>query len=94
MFRKLAKQIAYQMGPLHKLASLFNSSAVDVNENMKNKAMSVGVDKTFRFASDLDIFRDSERIKGKAYIWTSVRLPKKRRGKRTYLKLKCLLNKQ
>lgn len=67
------------MGPLHRLTSLFNTSAIDVNENLKNMGVS---SKKYKFSSDLDIFvNESEKIKSKAYIWTSVRFPKRKKGK-------------
>lgn len=64
------------MGPLHRLVSFFNDSGLDLN-NMGVKG------RKYKFSSDLDIFaKESERIKSKAYIWASIRLPKKNnRGK-------------
>lgn len=63
------------MGPLHRITSLFNTSALDLNnngafgDNKKKKC----------FNSDLNIFKDGERIKAKA-LWTSMRLSRKNKG--------------
>lgn len=61
------------MGPLNRFFSFFD--VVDLNR--RSKTMGVK-GKKHKFASDLDIFaKETERIKSKAYIWTSIKLPKK-----------------
>lgn len=76
------------MGPLHRLASLFNTSVIDANHNYKT--MGVKGKKHTKFASDLDIFaRESERIKNKTYIWTSIRLPKKNNKGNIFIRYLC-----
>lgn len=66
------------MGPLHRITSLFNTSALDLNNNG-----ALGDNKKKQcFNSDLNIFRrDGDKIKAKA-LWTSMRLSRKNKGKK------------
>lgn len=66
------------MGPLHRITSLFNASALDLNNNC---AFSEHRRKQC-YSSDLNIFaKEGERIKTKAHLWTSMRLSRKNKGK-------------
>lgn len=73
------------MGPLQRLASFIAAanSECDLNNNNTNKSAEMGFKgKKCKFGSEMDVFRENERIKTKAYLWASMRLTsKKGRGR-------------
>lgn len=74
--RAAVRESRGEMGPLHRITSLFNASSLDLNNNS-----GLSEKKKQSFSSDLNIFaRESEKIKTKAHIWTSMRLTRKSKG--------------
>ena len=68
------------MGPFHKLQSFFSASEVDVNNNSDNKMGFKGKNKR-HFSSEIDFFSQGDGIKTKSYMWSSLKVTKRSKGK-------------